>query len=107
MLRSRKQKQRQCYFCLTPDEATNGRASPASPASRPRDWRCTACGCWNLHDRYGVITGDTPAMRDPTLNSASFAKRGEWGYGERRVRYSATHQLADFVDVVFELISPP
>lgn len=56
-----------CFFCLT------------TLSSRPRNvksFKCPHCSCWNRYDEAGQIVSDEPAMRDESLNTVSFAKRG-------------------------------
>jgi hypothetical protein len=60
-----------CFFCQ----------QAISPAPRdPRAFRCPHCTCLNRYDSQGEILSDEPAMHDETLNSRSFAKRGECLY---------------------------
>ena len=57
-----------CFFCQ----------QNISPLPRdPRSFRCPHCTCLNRYDSKGEILSDEPAMHDETLNSRSFAKRGE------------------------------
>jgi hypothetical protein len=55
-----------CFFCH----------STAPINGDPRNFKCRACGCWNRYDERGEILSDEPAMHDESLNSHSFAKRG-------------------------------
>ncbi|KAF8578730.1 hypothetical protein K439DRAFT_1416900 [Ramaria rubella] len=55
-----------CFFCLTP-LVNNPR--------NPKSFKCPYCSCWNRYDETGEIVSDEPAMREESLNAASFAKR--------------------------------
>ena len=54
-----------CFYC-------NTQVDPKDP----RNFRCSACGCWNRYDASGEIMSDEPAMHDEKMNARSFAKRG-------------------------------
>lgn len=55
-----------CFFCQ----------SEVQPRD-PRSFRCSQCSCWNRYDARGEIVSDEPAMHDESMNTRSFAKRGE------------------------------
>ncbi|KAF8203181.1 Ima1 N-terminal domain-containing protein [Pholiota molesta] len=55
-----------CFFCQ----------SHVPFPSNIRNFKCTACSCWNRYDESGEIISDEPAMHEEHLNSRSFAKRG-------------------------------
>ncbi|KAF9479720.1 hypothetical protein BDN70DRAFT_858067 [Pholiota conissans] len=55
----------QCFFCQ----------SPIPFPADIRNFKCSACGCWNRYDEKGEIVSDEPAMHEERLNSKSFAKR--------------------------------
>jgi hypothetical protein len=56
----------QCFFCN----------STIPIPQNPRNFRCSACGCWNRYNEKGEILSDDPAMHQEHLNRKSFAKRG-------------------------------
>ncbi|KAF6766564.1 Ima1 N-terminal domain-containing protein [Ephemerocybe angulata] len=55
----------QCWFCNT--------ALPIP--QNPRNFRCSACNCWNRYNDRGEILSDEPAMHEESLNRKSFSKR--------------------------------
>ncbi|KAF8601034.1 hypothetical protein BDV93DRAFT_608400 [Ceratobasidium sp. AG-I] len=64
MLRRNTPHKQTCHFCNTPVEKPHN-----------VDFKCSACGSWNMFDGSGRLRSDHPAMHDESLNTDSFSKR--------------------------------